>query len=370
MKVLHVITGLAVGGAELQVRMLMQHSVHHTDVLALYNPSTVADMITADGGTVLDLGMRKNTELSAVRRLRRIIRDGGYDVVHVHLYRACVYGRLAAWLAGTPVIVTTEHSIGDTHLERRKMTQGVRALYLGTDVFSHTTIAVSDTVRTRLVKWGVPARKIVTIPNGLEFSGLAFDPRLRAEARREFGISADAFVLGVMGRVDAAKRIHLAIEAAAPMLGERCKLLVVGKGDDADRLAKVAADAGVSEHVIFAGFQADGTAMLSAMDLYLSTSAQETFGLSILEALANGLPALYTACPALDDVDTDRAREVTGSVAALRAEIQREFEHRRPRQDVPAVAARYGIASVAGQIDDLYTRLLARRKRRVAPAEA
>jgi glycosyltransferase involved in cell wall biosynthesis len=362
-RVLHIITGLDVGGAELQVRMLLQHSRHDGEVLALYNPATVAGMIRADGGRVRDLGMRRNTQLSAVLRLARLLWSERFDVVHVHLFRACVYGRAAAWLARTPVVVTSEHSIGETHIERRRMTLGVRALYLATDLFSDVSVAVSETVRQRLVKWGVRVRKIVTIPNGLEFGELAFDPDKRSEARHHLGIAQDAFVLGVMGRLDAAKRIDIAIRAAAPLLGETRKMLIVGQGADRERLEGIAAEAGVAGHVIFAGYQADGVAMLSALDLYVSTSAQETFGLSVLEALANGMPALFTACPALDGIVTDRARQVSDTVPELCDEIAKEIEAwPRPRQSVPEVIDRYGIASVAARIDDLYESL-ARRKR-------
>lgn len=370
MKVLHVITGLSTGGAEFQVRLLLLHTRHDAEVVTLYNPGTVAELIRADGGRVRDLNMRRNTELSAVLRLRDLIRAGRYDVVHVHLYRACVYGRIAARLAGVPVVVTTEHSIGETHIERRRMSRGVRALYLATDRCSNATIAVSDAVRRRLVRWGVPARKIVDIPNGLAFDGLAFDPDLRAAARELFGIPADAYVLGVLGRLDANKRIDLAMAAAAPLLGERCRLLVVGKGDDRARLEDTAARLGIAGWVSFGGYQPDTAAMLSALDLYVSTSAQETFGLSVLEALSNGAPALYTTCPALDGIATDRARRVAGDVAALRAELRAEIAAGpRPRAVVPEVLARYGIESVAGRVDDLYERLLA-RTRRGAPALA
>lgn len=96
MKVLHVITGLGVGGAELQLRSILQHTRHESEVLALYNPGDVAGMITGDGVRVRDLGMTSNTQLGAVLRMRALIREGGYDVVHTHLYRACVYGKLAA----------------------------------------------------------------------------------------------------------------------------------------------------------------------------------------------------------------------------------------------------------------------------------
>ena len=188
MKVLHVITGLDAGGAELQLSMLVRRTRHEADVVTLYNPGPVADRIRSDGISVRNIGMRRNTELPALLRLRRIIRAGRYDVVHAHLYRAQVYARPAARLAGTPVVLTTEHSIGETHIERRKMTAGVRTLYLASEMFSDATIAVSDIVRDRLERWGVTGKKITVVPNGLDVNELAFDPAARDRIRQQFGI--------------------------------------------------------------------------------------------------------------------------------------------------------------------------------------
>ena len=243
------------------------------------------------------------------------------------------------------------------------MTASVRALYLASELASDATIAVADVVRDRLERWGVPAQKITVIPNGLDFNGLGFDPGTRARVREQFGIHPDAYVMGTLGRLDPNKRVDLAIEAAAPLLSDRCKLLVIGRGEDGDRLQAAAERAGVADHVIFGGYQADMTAMLSAMDLNLSTSVQETFGLSVLEALANGLPVLYTTCPALDGISTDRARQVDGNVPALRAEMTKEVELGfRPRQPVTGVLDVYGIESVARRIDDLYERIEGSRR--------
>lgn len=366
MKVLHVITGLGVGGAELQLRSILQHTRHHADVVTLYNPADVASMISDDGVWVRDLGMTSNTQLGAVLRLREIIRDGRYDVVHTHLYRACVYGRVAARMAGTRVVVSTEHSIGETHLERRRMTWGVRALYLGTDLCSDATIAVSDTVAERLVNWGMRANKISVIPNGVDFGRVEFDPAARKRIRDEHGISGDAFVVGVLGRLDPNKRFDLVIESMVPLLGVGTKLLIVGGGHDRSRLEALARERGVAEHVIFAGERHDVSAMLSSFDLFVASSKQETFGLSVLEALANGMPALYTTCPALVGIDTNRARQVPGEPAAMREEIRAEITAGRARADEPAIRKRYGIEAVTGRIDDLYVRLSDRRPSRPA----
>lgn len=358
------ITGLGVGGAELQLRSILQHTRHQSDVVTLYNPGPVADMIVGDGGRVRDLGMTSNTELPALGRLTRLIRAGRYDVVHTHLYRSCVYGRIAARLAGTPVVVTTEHSIGETHLERRRMTLGVRALYLGTDLCSDATIAVSDAVAHRLTKWGIPARKIETIPNGLDFDRVAFDATARDTIRAEFDLPRDAYVVGVLGRLDPIKRFDLVIRAAAPLLDDQHRLLIVGDGQVRPDLEAEAARQGVAELVTFAGERHDVAAMLSSLDLFIAASEQETFGLSVLEALANGIPALYTTCPALEGIETDRARQIPGEVEEMRREIAAEIaQGRRPRQGVPAIREQYGIEAVTRRIDDLYERLMAARSR-------
>ena len=293
-----------------------------------------------------------------------MIAEGRYDVVHTHLYRAQIYARPAARLARTPVVVTTEHSIGETHIERRKMTAGVRGLYLGSELFSDATIAVSDVVRERLVRWGVPAKKITVIPNGLETAALAFDPAAREQARRQFGIGPETYVIGALGRIDENKRVELTVEAAAPMLGDRCKVLVIGRGDHRPQVEAAAARLGVADHVIFGGFQPDTAAMMAAFDLYVASSVQETFGLAILEAMASGLPAVYTVCPALDGIRTSQARQAAGTVEAMRAEIRKAVEAGpQSREPDSTVFDRYGMESVARQIDDLYERIRADRSR-------
>jgi len=70
MKVLHVITGLEAGGAEIQLAMLVRHTRHEPDVLTLYNAGSVAEQIRADGIRVRDLGMTSNTQVGALLRLR------------------------------------------------------------------------------------------------------------------------------------------------------------------------------------------------------------------------------------------------------------------------------------------------------------
>ncbi|MGW0583574.1 glycosyltransferase, partial [Streptomyces sp. NPDC002920] len=146
MRVLHIITGLGVGGAEQQLRLLLRHLPVECEVVTLTNPGAVAAGLTEDGVRVVDLGMAGNRDLGALPRLVRIVRSGGYDLVHTHLYRACLYGRVAARLAGVRAIVATEHSLGDSQLEGRRLSAGVRALYLAGERLGRATVAVSPAV--------------------------------------------------------------------------------------------------------------------------------------------------------------------------------------------------------------------------------
>src|SRR6202042_3702334 len=95
-------------------------------------------------------------------------------------------------------------------------------------------------------------------------------------------------------------------------------------GEQQARLEQAAREHGVTDRVIFAGERHDVSAMLSSMDLFVASSKQETFGLSVLEALANGAPVLYTTCPALDGLDAGRAQQVPSSVAGIRAAMAGE----------------------------------------------
>ncbi len=363
MKILHLCAVLGVGGTEVQLRSVLQHSRHDCEVLALFSLGPIGDMICEDGIPVRSLGMSSNKQISALPRLWRLMRDGRYDVVHAHNYQAQIYGRPAARLAGIPVVVSTEHSVGETRLGGgHHITPAFRALYLGTELFSDMTIAVSQAVGDRLLRWGVKERKVAVIPNGIDLGRVAFDTAARKQVRAEFGISTDDYVIGLLGRLDSNKQFGLVIEAAAPLLRPGVTLLIVGNGEERARLEETAGWCGVAGHVVFAGERNDVGAMLSAMDLLVASSREETFGLSVVEALANGLPVLYTTCPALDGLNVGRARRVTGTVAGIRDAMATEVSiGRGERAPEPAVETEYNIQAVVARIDDLYERLAAQR---------
>ncbi|MGI5257964.1 glycosyltransferase [Streptomyces angustmyceticus] len=395
MKVLHVITDLDAGGAQQQLRLLLRRLPAHCEVVTLTRPGPVAAGIEADGTPVTHLGMTGDRDLTALPRLAGLIRGGGYDLVHTHLYRACVYGRIAARMAGVRAVVATEHSLGDAVIEGRRLTRGVRALYRATERLGTATVAVSDTVAARLRRWGVPEQRIHVVPNGIEAHRFAFDPAARALVRTRLGLPLDAFVIGGAGRLVPGKRFDVLVRAVTQLPGVH--LLLAGAGPERETLRRMAEQFGSGDRIHLLGERdgavdaafdgrstvgwgpagwgpggpaAEGRAadgpdipgLLSAIDVFVSPSPDEAFGLAVLEALGSGLPVLHGSCPAVDELPADQApgaRRFSLGVhelgTALR-ELRREGPGRLP---VPPVVRRYDIARSAEALTTVYAEVLA-----------
>lgn len=365
MKALHIITGLGVGGAEQQLRLLVSHLPVDCDVVTLTNPGAVADGLTADGVRVFHLGMTGNRDLAALPRLVRLIRTGRYDLVHTHLYRACVYGRLAARIAGVKAVVATEHSLGDSQMEGRDLSAGVRALYLASERLGRSTVAVSPTVAERLKRWGVPGPRIEVVPNGIDLARFRFDPVQRLRTRQRLGLPEGAYVIGGIGRLSAGKRFDVLVRALA-QLPDDYWLLLVGGGTEENLLRRTAHDYGVADRVLFTGerpYVPDGTpgpdlpSLTAAMDLLASPSPEEAFGLAVVEGLASGLPVLYASCPAIEDLPPQAApaaRRVQGGPEVFaRALAAARAQGPRPRT-APDAAHHYCITRSAAHLMDVY----------------
>ncbi|GGV44779.1 glycosyl transferase [Streptomyces longisporoflavus] len=381
MRALHIITGLGVGGAEQQLRLLLRHLPAVCDVVTLTNPGPVAEGLTADGVRVIHLGMSGNRDAGALPRLAKVIRAGRYDLVHTHLFRACLYGRIAARMAGTRAVVATEHSLGDTQMEGRPLTPGVRALYLTGERLGRATVAVSPSVAERLSRWGVPRQRIHVVPNGIDVERFRFDLRARISARRRLGLPDGAFVVGGVGRLAPGKRFDVLLHALAALPGD-VRLLLVGGGPEEAGLRSTAARLGVADRVVFAGEQpypgadpgsdpgprpgeraqpSEGgsglPALLAAMDVLASPSPEEAFGLAVVEGLAAGLPVLYVRCPAVEDLPPDAtggAERVTGDPDSfVRALLRVRAAGVRPRPAHEA-AHRYSITRSAAQLMHVY----------------
>ena len=357
---LHVVGARAGSGAEHQVRLLVNRLTADSEVVTLTPPAPALTGLRADGTLVHEVDARDDRDLGAVGRLRGLARHGSFDVVHTHLFRACVLGGVAARLAGVPHVVATEYHAD----EDERPAAGVRTLYRAGDRRGRVTLAVSAAVAGRVRARGVPAERVVVVPKAVDAAEFRYDPRLRAAVRARLHIPRGTPVIGGVGRLEPRKCFDVLIRAVATVPG--AILLLVGDGPARSPLERLAAIEGVGDRVLFAGTAPHAREMLCAMDVFVSP-ARQTCGLAVLEAIAAGLPALYAACAPLETLATARAtvhgtRRLTphdpeSLPRALRAEVLCLAERHEARLPARSAGDRYDAGTVAAAVDQIYDRL-------------
>jgi len=382
-RVLRVIARLNVGGPALHVtylaRGLAERGYETTLVAGEVGRGEASMAFVADraGVEVVRLpGLSR--ELSPVHdavaawRLARIIRRVRPDVVHTHTAKAGAVGRAAALLAGPrrPVVVHTFHG----HVLRgyfgRAGTLAFRAIETILARATDRLIAVSPEVRDELVGLGVaPASKFSVVRLGIELEPrVAFDGD-PAEVRRRHGIGADRFVVGWFGRMTAVKRTDDLLTTLA-VLRERgvdALLLLVGDGDDRERLEQQAHDLGLARSCLFLGYQQDVAPWYAVCDAVILTSASEGTPVTIIEALAAGRAVVSTRVGGVPDVVDDGETGFLvgpGDTHALaeRLELLARDPERRAAMGASGrerVLRRYAVERLVDDVDGLYRELLA-----------
>jgi glycosyltransferase involved in cell wall biosynthesis len=241
-------------------------------------------------------------DLRALAELVTTFRSLRPDIVHTHNPKPGVYGRLAARLAGVPVVVNTVHglyAVPDDPLAKRAAVYGLERAAASC---SQCELVQNPEDVRQLARLGIPQRKLVLLGNGIDLA--RFDPRrvddeARRCARRELGVGDDEVVVGAVGRLGGEKgyrELFEAIEIArrrAPQL----RLVVVGPSDpdksdavDPKAIERAREGAGVG----FLGERGDMERLYRAMDVYALASWREGFPRSAMEAAAMGLPIVAT----------------------------------------------------------------------------
>lgn len=231
-------------------------------------------------------------------------------VVFVRAWLWCYrwYTPVAAWLAGIPRRVSIAHltpppvpaKIGGRSIRsvlcRFRRTRHLLALRVSAH-FEDAVICVSNAIRDALVRdYRFPANKTITIYNGVsvvEFD--RYEDKGRA-LRTSLGIGQQEFLLVCIARLNEQKRIDILLLAMARVLrdGIRCKCIIVGDGPLREKLSEQALLLGLCGHVFFEGFREDVKPYLQAGTAFVLTSHQEGLPLSILEAMACGLPCIVS----------------------------------------------------------------------------
>jgi len=237
------------------------------------------------------------SDLVAFGRIYRLIKKGRYHIVHTHSSKAGVLGRIAAWLAGTPIIVHTLHSLVFHDYQPwfiNKSWRGIKKLCAPiTDFF----ISVSEIIVQKAIKAGVDKpEKFRTIYSGMEldwFLNADFDGK---KVRREFGIPEDAPVVGKIARLFPLKG-HDQLMDAAPEIVKRVpevRFFLIGDGVLSEHLQERARGYGILENFVFAGLipRERIPEMISAMDIVVHTSLREGLARVLPQSLAMGKPCV------------------------------------------------------------------------------
>jgi glycosyltransferase involved in cell wall biosynthesis len=219
------------------------------------------------------------------------------------------YSSAAAFLAGVGRCFAIHHLIAPPleKVEGRSLRDLLRRLLGGrkrtrlafsvSTFFCDTTICVSNAVRDRLVTdYRFPADKTITIHNGVSASEFAPSESNRASVRTRLGLGSEEFLLVSVARLSEEKGLDTLLLAMAQVLGygHSCKCVVVGDGPLKKSLSDQAKALDLCGSVFFEGFQKDVRPFLQAADGFVLTSHIEGFPLSVLEAMACGLPCVLT----------------------------------------------------------------------------
>lgn len=311
-RVLHVVTRLVVGGAQentlLSVRGL-ERLGYRVELAAGPETGPEGQLPVPEDvrfhqvpGLVRDI--RPLQDVRALWSLYRLMRRG-YDVVHTHTSKAGVLGRLAARLAGIPVVVHTPH--GHVYhgyggrLKSRAFVWVERLLARWTDAL----VALTESEKVEHLREGVgrPDQWTV-IPSGVQLHRFQAGTPLR---RQDLGLAEGSFVVGCVARLAPVKGVDQAVRAVARLhtAGYSVHLVVVGDGPQRAELEGLARRLGVQGCVHFLGLRRDVPHLLPLFDVLVLPSRNEGMGRAAVEAQAAGIPVVASRVGGIPDVVAD-----------------------------------------------------------------
>jgi glycosyltransferase involved in cell wall biosynthesis len=246
---------------------------------------------------------RSKFDPATLPALLKIVDRQQVDILHLHGYGATTFGRLAAARRGIPAILHEHANLTDTPWYQ-KVADRILAPY--TDIAIAVSRSTADFVirarqipasKVKVVYLGVPLEEFSRVPSAEEV----------AAARQRLGIGPDDFAIGTVTRLHESKGNSYLVDAAALVAKERpaARFYLVGEGPLLGALEAQAAALGLGDRFVFAGFQRDVAATLSAFDLSVFPSLWEGTPITAFEALAMGKPIVATDADGLLDILSD-----------------------------------------------------------------
>ncbi len=291
--VFHLITELDIGGAQTALLRLLREldrSRYSPTVACFYNgDSPLAQQIRALDIPVIDLGMTHKWRFDAFWRLYRLLRRERPAILHTWLFHANIPGRVLGRLAGVPIIISSERTMGMESRWRYWLNRLTAPL-------ADRIVCVSQNVaRFAAEAIGLPKDKLVVIPNGIPLAG--FTPGRNTDLRAALGLPTEALVIGSVARLDPVKDTHTLLQAFASLVHTHpeAHLLLVGDGPERTSLEAYVVQQRLTGRVIFLGERKDVPALLQTMDIFALSSLWEGMPNVALEAQACALPVVATA---------------------------------------------------------------------------
>lgn len=281
LNVVHLTLGLATGGQEkllVEFARCADRERFALTFVSLTGGGPVAEAIAGHGWPVVTLGEKGGVRPSLVWRLRKTFRSLGADVVHTHDDRPLVYGVPAARLAGARAIHTHHHGwLPSTSKAQTRLTR-----WAGN--WAHAFVVVSHDAARHLQSHGAAGEKLQTIWNGIDLERFAYaGPALGGPAV-------------CVARLSPEKNVANLVRASARVLARdpSFRLEIAGDGPCREDLVRLAADLGVTGAVRFLGEVRDVPSLLARAGLFVLPSKTEGISLTLLEAMARGLPVVTT----------------------------------------------------------------------------
>jgi glycosyltransferase involved in cell wall biosynthesis len=360
LRVIHVALQLDTGGME---RLLVEFA-RHCDAqryalrfVSLGSRGAVAEELEGLGWPVTCLGARPGLRPAIGYRLARLFRDHGADVVHVHNTKPLLYAAPAARLARTGAVVYTRHG------QRRGATGRQDALFRMAARCADRIVCVSDDAARLCGNEGVRPGTVRTIPNGIDVE--------RFCSREPCAGGPAVFV----GRLSSEKDVQTLLRAMALVVQRRpsFRLAIAGDGPCAADLKMLSESLGLGPHVQFLGEVRDVPALYSQASMFILSSVTEGLPLTVLEAMACGLPVVATRVGGTPEAVVDGTTGVLvppGEPAALAEAILRiaaddELARRMGAAGRRRAEANSDVRTMVGRYESLYQEILGRER---APA--
>jgi lipopolysaccharide/colanic/teichoic acid biosynthesis glycosyltransferase/glycosyltransferase involved in cell wall biosynthesis len=383
-KIVRVIARLNVGGPAI-------HVINLTRGLdpARFDSTLVTGTENPGEGSMLDLALERGVrpvvipeivgqatlkprDLKALIALYRLIRRERPQIVHTHAAKPGVLGRVAARLAGVPVVVHTFHGHILHGYYGPLMSWLLRRMERMLAHLSDRIIAVSEQVKQDLVRYGVaPPEKISVIPLGFDLRPFLDNAAHRGALHRELGLTNGARLVGIVGRIFPIKNHRLFLEAAAHVAAEdwSARFVVVGDGVLRPQMEARARSLGIAERVTFTGWRRDLHRIYPDLDVLVVSSRNEGTPVSAIEAMASGCPVVATRVGGLPDlIDDGETGHLVPSedapalaAAILRVLRDRDAARRMAEAACERVSERFRAERLIGDMERLYCELLAEK---------